>query len=188
MTLAQAKNCEADTARLNRAYRQLMANAESADAQRAFFDAFPDRWQAYYNVYSLDPKLGPEANLHNEVEQYVEALRLLMTQIDDSTYCDKLINVATWGVYRGDKASGALKTAINEATEGERGEIMLRMIPTMITGNQVLFWQFYWSGIWPGESGRRRCEELKTRMTSAGFVHEAELMEQAYDNFHGVTL
>ena len=190
---ADAQYVIADTVQLNISFKKLLETPDSYEAQKSFLNAFPNNWIGFFNTYcstAYEAEIIPQgiSNLNQNVASHLNALQDKLYLIDDSTYCDRLINLAVGATYRmDDEISGLLRDVMHRAVNGSRGDTMLRLASTLSTPDQLMFWQFYWSNTVDKSSGYKAFSELRTAMINAGYRHGAQLMSEAFANFWGKT-
>lgn len=181
----------ADTLQLNLSFKKLQESPDSYEAQKSFLDAFPNNWIAFFNTYcttAYEAEIIPQgiSNLNRYVAPHLKVLEEQLYLIDDSTYCDRLINLAVGATYRlDDEISGLLRNVMHGAVNGNRGDAMLRLLSTLSTPDQLMFWQFFWSNTVDKQSGYKAFSDLRAAMIQAGYRHGAQLMSEAFANFWG---
>lgn len=175
-----------DTVKLNAAYAELQKNPAGKSAQKAYFDAFPGAWpdfvETFFTIVNLDYTPGAGFQAVPMAEKKCEALAAL-TEIPDSTYCAKVVNMAVGGV---DGAPGYLMKEIqHKVMNSPRREAMLQAITSMMNGDRFIYWALYWSHFLNKKTKADEYKELDAWMRANGYADEANLMKVAFDNFNG---
>ena len=156
--------CFVDTAKLNRAGRDLIKGPRTYEKEKAFFDAFPTSWMEYILTYQYYRNRPYELDFSEHIEVF-ENLRL----IPDSLYCDKLIFISIGGRWVADTPS-ALQRLLHRIMD-KKSDVFFARLAKHRKGIRLRFWQFYWSSLYrPTDGGSVRddypkeCELLKSKM------------------------
>lgn len=184
--------------KLRAAYHELTARPDT-EKQLKFFRAFPDTWGAFV---SLDRHLAFGTDDDKKyIYKYLNALKGL-TAINDTLYCIKLMNLANGADLDAD-APNMFHSLLHEKlgchATGCNGQVASdRMMHTMFwllsqvqKGEQMRFWQFYWSSIYHEEDGgsidhRHDTEVVRIRQMMEHCHPELiEPMTIAYEYFNG---
>lgn len=181
-TAVSAQYFAVDTLVLNTAYTKLQQMPTDSDVQWQFFNAFPSSWLDYINTYNYIDKPGYDLTMYHKHPDHCNAFKDL-TAIPDSVYCKKLVNIAV-GAMMGVDAPSALLDLERTALK-EKREAMLAAITDMVTGDRMLYWQFFWSNHIFSNAIEKEFQELDGYMRTNGYADEADLMKVAYDHFHG---
>lgn len=163
---------------INDAYKALKASHTTA-AQKAFFDVFPSspRRLAFIEDYIVEA--GKEdIDFHGWLEAFGN-----VPAIDDSTYCDKLLRLSIGAQLDAD-GFNFLHALLHEklgcvACCGRAGghvpgmmQELLRQLSHRTKGEQMRFWQFYFSSLWHEEDhhsiDHSHDAELERVMNAAG--------------------
>lgn len=176
----------ADTLKLTKAYENLQLHPCSYEAQKDFFDQFPNSWVELYNTYAYvydDPKT---TSLYCQMENHFDALSIQLLLIDDSLYCSKLIGLAIDATLRLDEVSSVFRRHLRETLANhDRAEVMLDILFARPEMEQLQFWQFYWSNIIDDKMGHNELLLMNMRLTRMDRNKEAELMNEAFKHFYG---
>lgn len=183
---ATAQAFPVDTLLLNKAYDRLMAQPNNAANQKAFFDAFPSSWEEFFLLYQYPSSKYLEENydltMYSAAYKHIEALEKHMTLINDTLYCEKLIQIALGGVHDAD-APTYLQMLLKK-TMSKKSDVMFHTISRLRPAFQMQFWQFYWAcerKITPSEAG----QEQLTQKYNKQYPQEVKTMQIAFDYFCG---
>lgn len=169
-----------DTAKLNSSYRNLVNEPNSIEYQKAFFEAFPSTWMEFIMTYQFVPAEEYDLSMYHLADGHISALRKI-TFIPDSVYCKKMVDLSIGGKLDAD-APNYLLWLLHDVMKAKTSQ-MFEYISKLDKGYQMLFWQFYWSGMYSNREFEAECKKLKT-------LHEDEcpetvqIMCDAYKYFH----
>ena len=174
-----------DTAKLNQACRDLMNNPKTFQLEKAFFDAFPSSWMEFILTYQFHPGKNYDMSMNFLYSEHISAFGKL-SFIPDSTYCDKLINLAIGGKWFADYVS-SLQTVIHN-TMDEKTAMFFSRLSKRSSGYQLRFWMFFWSSFYHPEDGGSlgqlgidypvACEKYKNKMGKT-YPENVKIMETA---------
>ena len=133
------------------AYEELLANP-SEESEVNFFRSFPDNchefiiWKHQYD-HSKERKV-------KRIELYIDRLGLL-TAINDSVYCRKLVNLSIGASDEPDGFSRLQQILWEKVNDPKLFGIFIDLLsrPTGTRGEQLRFWMFYWSSLTFVEQG-----------------------------------
>lgn len=184
--------------KLRAAYQELTARPDT-ETQRKFFRAFPDTWGTFV---CLDRHLAFGTDDDKDyINKYLDALKEL-TAINDTLYCIKLMNLAN-GAYLDADAPNMFHSLLHEklgcraigcngqAASDRMMHTMFWLLSHALKGEQMRFWQFYWSSIYHEEDGgstdhRHDTELVRIRqMMEHSHPKLIEPMTIAYEYFNG---
>lgn len=178
-----ARSFLADTLALNSAYAELKGNPSDTLAQRAFVEAFPGSWPEFITTYDYSDKPGYDLSMYHQYDGHCKAFAYNLNDIDDKLYCRKLVELAVGARIDAD-APNELNQMQHSAMKS-RTLAMLEAITSMVRGDRILYWQFYWSTHLPSASEKQEFIKLKEYMNQNGFSEETEIMSRAFNDFHG---
>lgn len=178
---SQAQYFMADTLKLNRAERALIKN-NSLKNQQAFFDAFPKDWPQYITTYQYSDKKGFDKRMYDKAPSQITAFAEKLTLIDDSTYCARLVNLAIGAEIDAD-APNYLQTLQHEVMR-KKTDAMIKIISGLIEGDQMLYWQFYWSNYFRKPQLEAEYNKLYDQQKTA-YPEEMKIMSIAFEYFCG---
>lgn len=139
---------------LRKAYNQL-SDTITQKAQENFFWAFPESWREFLFVDYV-------MTCHNEdFSLYVDEFAKLASDINDTLYCTKLIELTRGADYDCDcpnMVQSLLHVVMGDGsfssyTGGDKSDIMLSLLSRELKGDIMRFWQFYWSFLYHVEDG-----------------------------------
>jgi len=169
--VSQSSCFPVDTARLGRAFRELIKNPYSLDCQNEFFYAFPSTWLEFLLTYNFD---FFNKNLSNS---QIDAFGRLLPLIPDTIYCVKLINLCIGGKWGPDLSSdvpGGLQDLVRNFMS-QKPQVMFSCLSKHTRGFQLRFWQFYWSSLHKVDNAMQ-CQRLKN-MFWRTMPDEVKIME-----------
>lgn len=178
---SQAQYFMVDTLKLNRAERALIKN-NSLKNQQAFFDAFPKDWPQYITTYQYSDKKGFDKRMYDKAPSQITAFAEKLTLIDDSTYCARLVNLAI-GAEDDADAPNYLQTLQHEVMR-KKTDAMIKIISGLIEGDQMLYWQFYWSNYFRKPQLEAEYNKLYDQLKIA-YPEEMKIMSIAFEYFCG---
>lgn len=179
---AQAQYFLTDTARLNRAYDRLMEQPDEKGYQQEFFEAFPDSWARYINLYDYVDRDGYDLSMYYAADKHVGAMQDRMTLIPDSTYCKKIVGVAVGARLDAD-APNYLQRLLHHVL-ATRAKAVLDYLSSLKSGAQFEFWEFYWSSISHEKSLDKEFEDLYNKYHN-DYPETMEIMANAHQYFCG---
>lgn len=119
---------------------QRLSQEYSASAETLYFKAFPD------NVYEFLALERHEAEGGEDICKYVQMLGRL-TSVNDTLYCRKLINLSV-GASLDSDGLNCLQSLLHAKLEDEKmSGTFFFLLSGMTKGEQIRFWQFYWSSL-----------------------------------------
>ena len=170
-----------DTLKLNNAERAL-AGDNSLKNQKAFFDAFPKTWPEYISTYQFSDKGGFDKTMYLKAKYQITAFAEKLTLIDDSTYCARLVNLAIGAELDAD-APNYLQELQHDVMRRKTGT-MLKIISQLIEGDQMLYWQFYWSNYFRKSQLEAEYNKLYNQLKDK-YPSEMKIMSIAFEYFCG---
>ena len=170
-----------DTLKLNNAERAL-AGDNSLKNQKAFFDAFPKTWPEYISTYQFSDKGGFDKTMYLKAKYQITAFAEKLTLIDDSTYCARLVNLAIGAELDAD-APNYLQELQHDVMRRKTGT-MLKIISQLIEGDQMLYWQFYWSNLFRKPYIEAEYNKLYNQLKDK-YPSEMKIMSIAFEYFCG---
>lgn len=170
-----------DTAKLNSSFRTLVDNPNAVDRQKAFFDAFPNTWNEFIMTYQYVPDANYDLTMYDLAHKQIEALGEKMTLINDTLYCQKLVNVAIGAMLEADAPSYYQNLLHKVMTN--KNDVMLYAIGQLRKGYQMLFWQFYWSNPVKSKPFETEFNDFLKKNSSV-YPKEMEMMKIAFDYFY----
>ena len=130
-----------------------LSREHSASAEVLYFKAFPDNaheflaWERYRELRERHSSKRDEG-----VSGYVRMLGRLRT-VNDTLYCRKLVNLSVGASLDADGFNW-LHALLHDKLGDERlSKTFFFLLSGMTRGEQVRFWQFYWSSPCFGEEG-----------------------------------
>ena len=177
----KAQTFAVDTARLNKAYRELMRQPKNIKLQKAYFDAFPNTWNEFISTYQYSPRKGYDLTMYRLAPDHIDALATRVNQINDTIYCRKLVDVSVGGMHSAD-APNYLGEALHKVM-WKKMDVMLYVISQMRRGHQMQFWQFYWSNCVPSEPLEAEYKRM-LKLNEDFFPKEMKIMKIAYEYFY----
>lgn len=181
MTTSRAQYFMVDTLKLNRAERALN-KTNSLENQKAFFDAFPKDWPQYITTYQYSDKKGFDKTMYSRAGYQVQAFGEKLTLIDDPTYCARVVNLAIGAELDAD-APNYLKELQHKVMR-EKTDAMMKIISGLIEGDQMLYWQFYWSNNFRKPILEAEYNKLYDQL-KAKYPEEMKIMSIAFEYFCG---
>lgn len=171
-----------DTAKLNTAYKELISDPNSFTIQKKFFDSFPNTWMEFIMTYQYFPSKEYDLTMYRNAEKHIRAFGEKTTLIDDSIYCEKLVNIAVGGRWDAD-APNSLQELLHQIMK-EKTKTLFNAVSQLELGSQMQFWQYYWSNL---HYNKRYEDELKwlNLKLSNDYPNEIEIMEIAFKYFCG---
>ena len=185
--LMQAQCYPVDVVKLNAAYQALTIDPNSLKRQQEFFNAFPSTWMEYILTYQYPYEKNDKTMYHNAFK-HVDALKNL-TLIPDSTYCEKLVNLAVGGKWNAD-APNYLQMLLSETMENKRDAMfnVLSVPDFLLKGERLQFWQFYWANIVCDDISKKKYQQL-IAFAEKSYPEEVEFISTAFKYFHnGVSI
>lgn len=168
-----------DTVKLNNAYRALMADFDNSNKQREFFDAFPKTWMEYIVTYQYIPD-KKKANLYDIAHKHVDAFSDL-TQIPDSLYYGKLVNIAVGAMADAD-APSYLRSCLRYRMKNN-SEKIFDVLSHFRKGHRFEFWEFYWSNIVVSADIPKELDYL-AELHKECHPEEVQIMKDAFKYFY----
>lgn len=168
-----------DFATLCDAYNKLQTNPQSYDAQCAFFHAFPNTWwnfvllYGYHKNYSMNTRYA---------DKHLAAFFNGMAKIEDSIYCEKIINLAIGARIDADAPNLFQRLLHRRMTENP--DIMMSILSGKLKSDQLLFWEFYWATLYRKPVMEAEFQELYGDWKEV-YPQEMERMAIAFENFCG---
>ncbi|MDH8702318.1 hypothetical protein M2138_001679 [Dysgonomonadaceae bacterium PH5-43] len=167
-------------------YSKLVEQPNNLDCQQAFFDAFPNSWNEFNITYGYFPedKYGStlHSNLYSHSYDHIKALGNL-TLIDESLYCEKLVDIAIGGRWDADGPNHF--QALLHNTMKSKGNLLFETVTKeYLNTSKVLFWQFYWSSLLKVKEYEEEFNYLYNS-NKEKYPQEVETMKAAFDLFHG---
>ena len=162
-----------DTARLNRAYRELCEDPGSLERQKDFFYAFPSTSMEFF----ISNYCFMISKNNSTIYPYVNAFRTMLPLIPDTIYCDKLINLCIGGKWDADalcNVPGCLQHHVRDVMS-QKPQVMFSRLSKQTRGFQLRFWQFYWSSLHKVDNAAQ-CQRLKN-MFIRTMPDEVKIME-----------
>ena len=169
-----------DTARLNQSYAELIAHPDSESHQKAFFTAFPSTWMEFIMTYQYVPGKKYNLTMYSKSSEQISALSKL-TLIPDSTYCEKLIGIAVGAEWDAD-APSYFRSLLHEIFQTKK-DAMFKALSQLRKGNQMQFWQFYWSNIVRSKNLEKEFLQLKKESIEQ-YPDQVKIMSIAFDYFY----
>ena len=170
-----------DTLILNASERELIKN-NSFSNQKAFFDAFPKDWPQYITTYQYSDKKGFDKTMYSRAGYQVQAFGEKLTLIDDPTYCARVVNLAIGAELDADAPN--YLNELQHKVMREKTEAMMKIISGLVEGDQMLYWQFYWSNNFRKPiletEYNKLYDQLKTK-----YPEEMKIMSIAFEYFCG---
>ncbi len=178
---SQAQYVMVDTLKLNKAERAL-AKDNSLKNQKAFFDAFPKDWPQYITTYQYLEVKGFDKTMYDKADTQLATFAKKLTLIDDSTYCARLVNLAIGAELDAD-APNYLQELQHDVMRRKTGT-MLKIISQLIEGDQMLYWQFYWSSLFCKPYIEAEYNKLYDQLKDK-YPSEMKIMSIAFEYFCG---
>ena len=170
-----------DTAKLNRSFREVSKLPNTLERQKAFFDAFPGNWREFIGTYQYVPENNYDLTMYGHAFEHIEALKIKVTLVEDSVYCEKLVHIAIGMPYEADAPSHFQDLLHNVMWRKMDG--MLNAISKLRKGYQMQFWQFYWSN--PVKSKNLETEYQRLlKLNSDTHPEQMKIMEIAFQYFY----
>lgn len=169
-----------DTARLNQSYAELLAHPNSKSHQEAFFITFPRTWMEFTMTYQYVPGKNYDLTMYFKSAEQIRALGKL-TMIPDSTYCEKLIGIAVGAEWDAD-APSYFKSLLHQVVQSKK-DPMFKALAQLRKGNQMQFWQFYWSNIVRSKDLEKEFLQLK-KESIGQYPDQVKIMSIAFDYFY----
>lgn len=170
-----------DTAKLNNSYKELVGKPNTIERQKAFFDAFPSTWSEFISTYQYAAKKDYDLTMYRLAQKHIEALGGKVTLINDTLYCQKIVNIAIGGSLEADAPSfyrDLLHRVMWNKMDG-----MLYAISKLRKGHQMQFWQFYWSSNAKSKPFETEYKRL-TKLNIESYPENIKIMNIAYEYFY----
>ncbi len=139
------------TSCIEREYKALAAD-NSKENQTAFFNAFPKGAREFENLKDSMNLAESETDLYN----YIDAFGNL-TETNDTLYCIRLLNLAIGLDYEADAINqfqqllqtkmGFIRKDSKKNADNNLCDIILLVLSKTMKGDQMRFWQFYFSSL-----------------------------------------
>lgn len=129
---------------LQKEYQELLGCKDSAQAQKDYFNAFPDTWVDFIR---MEYDLKENGDIYGYIKAFSE-----LSAINDSVYCIKLFNLCNGADYDSDSSNLLHAMLHREMKEGKRLYIMLWLLAHVKSGDVMRFWEYYWSQLYFEES------------------------------------
>lgn len=178
---AKSQYLPVDTEKLNTSYQSLLQQPNSAERQKAFFEAFPSNWREFLGTYQYVSDKEYDLTMYRCANEHIEALKTKMTQINDLDYCKKLVNIAIGAQLEAD-APNHFQRLLHDAM-WRKMDGMLNAISKLRKGYQMQFWQFYWSNPVKSKSLETEYERLSKQISDT-YPEETKMMEIAFKYFY----
>ena len=168
-----------DTARLNKAYRELKKTPDSLDSQKNFFHAFPSTWMEFMLTYN-NPCNARIYHFYmsKQIDLHLYAFQKMIPLIPDTIYCNKLINLGIGGKW--DSGVSAALQRITSEVMNQKPRVMFICLSKQTRGFQLRFWQFYWSSSQKLDTNVAQFRYLKN-MFRASMPEQVEIMETGFE-------
>ncbi len=186
--------------KLEQTYCKLLEK-DTPNNQKAFFDAFPMRWEDFYNqIYKRE-------SLSDNVKSWdvISAFEYL-TAINDTAVCIKLLNLSLGAIYFGCDDPRQLQELVIHKMNGWVGKgddykispkaavripkIMFWLLSHVAKGDQLRFWEHYWSSLYhdcDGGAGidhsRDKEVEKMAKLMDGKYPQLEKAMRTAYEYF-----
>lgn len=156
--------------------------------EKVFFEQVPSVWDDFLNYCGDDGKLG-----YNRIDTLAN-----LTSIEDTLYCAKLINLAIGATYDVDETNFFQEllhkkmgcVVCNPHCKESLHDVMFRILSVIAKGDQMRFWQFYWSSLKHEEDGGGESHYHKDELNRIMALLEKEFpamkrtVSIAYDYFN----
>jgi len=120
--------------------------------------------------------------MYDKAPSQITAFAEKLTLIDDSTYCARLVNLAIGAEIDAD-APNYLQTLQHEVMR-KKTDTMIRIISGLIEGDQMLYWQFYWSSLFRKSQLEAEYNKLYDQQKTA-HPEEMKIMSIVFEYFCG---
>ena len=175
-----AANADSIATSLHRAYRILNESPTEAN-QRIYFNAFPSTWRDFMRLEDQMDNLNG-----SDLHEYIKALEQL-TAIEDTAFAAKLVNLSIGADYDADGAN-YMQSLIRRKMMDERFvSIVFWYLSNTLKGDQMRFWQFYWSSLYIEEDNINQhyvmTEDRAFRDNSIIFALKVLLLDKQTSNF-----
>lgn len=170
-----------DTLNLNSAFRELVSNPDTKEYQEKYFNAFPDTWQEFYSLYRYVGGGNYDLAMYHLASEQIGALDGMVTQINDTVYCRKLVNIAIGAVYEAD-APNYYKALLHRVM-WKKTDVMLYTVSLLRKGYQMQFWQFYWSSASTSKDMEEEYHRL-FQLNACVCPRQTEIMRIAFEYFY----
>lgn len=178
---------------LSAAYVRLQSDS-SASAQQAFLRAFPEEWTDFLCIFDYIDLGG------RDTERYIERFGSL-TAVNDTAYCIKLLMLASGAdleaglpeafrnmLHQRLECCSCVRSTKEISSNKDVLPIVFMLLADALPGDQMRFWQFYWSSLHSKEGGFASHEQelmrMRGRLENEGYKDLTEIMEIAYKYFN----
>lgn len=173
-----------DTARLNKAYKELIRSPQSIEKQKEYFNAFPFSWAEYYDTYKYCSKKDYDLSMYNQALEHIKVLENC-TAINDTLFCNKLITLSVGASLDADTPNYLRKLLHN--TMEKKSEVFMHCLSKIAKGHQMQFWQFYWSSIIESNEDKKEFKALHKKYKRK-YSEMIKIMDIAFENFNNKVL
>ncbi|MDO5571658.1 MAG: hypothetical protein Q4F97_09395 [Bacteroidales bacterium] len=168
-----------DNLKLNKAYEALVKASESKEAEKNFFNAFPNTWGEFIVTYQFT-NLDDDLTMYNNSYNHINAFGKLKT-IADSIYFKKLINLSIGAEFWAD-APNYLQSLLHKKMTSNGDDIM-KSLKTLRKGYQLQFWQFYWSKSVKDEATEQEYNDLIKKFIDV-YPNQISYIKDGYKYFY----
>ena len=147
-----------DVKELKKAFSDLAHDENSAEKQRAFFDAFPKTWNEYILTYGYLPPY--KGNLYAYAYNHLRAFENL-SSIPQNTYCERLIALSCGGHWEAD-APNYLQNLLITYTMKHLDVVLKQM--EVIESDAFYVWQFFFQSLHKEKSMQQNYETIRATL------------------------
>lgn len=179
---ASAQYFPVDTARLNNSYRAIVKGPNTLEKQQAFLAAFPTTYMEFYYTYQYIEGKNYNLAMTRMANRHLTVLQDSLYLINDSVYCNKLVNLAV-----GMNDTGETTSHLQEITHiamSKYEKSMMRAIMRLFKAYQLQFWSFYWSSVAYSESWTEHFLKLYGRYFE-DYPDVVRTMATAFEYYNG---
>lgn len=143
---------------LKKAFSDLSQDQNSAEKQRAFFDAFPKTWNEYILTYGYLPPY--KGNLYAYADCHLRAFENLST-IPQDMYCKRLLALSCGGHWEAD-APNYLQHLLRTYTMKNLDVVLRQLEP--FESDAFYVWQFFFQSLHKVQSLQQNYETIRTAL------------------------
>ena len=167
-----------DTARLNNAYRAIVKGPNTLEKQQNFLAAFPTTYMEFYYTYQYIEGKNYDLAMTRLVTGHLTVLEDSLYLINDSLYCNKLVNLAV-GMNDTGEITSHLQEIVHVAML-KYEKAMMFAVMRLFKAYQLQFWSFFWSSVAYSESWTEHFMKLYGRYSDA-----VRTMAIAFEYYNG---
>lgn len=171
-----------DTARLNNAYRAIVKGPNTLEKQLNFLAAFPTTYMEFYYTYQYIEGKNYDLAMTRLVTGHLTVLEDSLYLINDSLYCNKLVNLAV-GMNDTGEITSHLQEIVHVAML-KYEKAMMFAVMRLFKAYQLQFWSFFWSSVAYSESWTEHFMKLYGRYFE-DYPDAVRTMAIAFEYYNG---